>query len=138
MWDLPRPGLEPVSPALAGGFSTTAPPGKPLAGFLREKFLNLLPEEVSLAASLLRVKRGRKAEDLDIPCAHFCSVPSPYVSPAFPLLAVPKSVQLYLPVGGNLRALPVMELGRRAEDLNVSQTDLQPNLLFSASSSSTL
>ena len=29
MWDLPRPGLEPVSPALAGGFSTTVPPGKP-------------------------------------------------------------------------------------------------------------
>ena len=28
MWDLPRPGLEPVSPSLAGGFSTTAPPGK--------------------------------------------------------------------------------------------------------------
>ena len=26
---LPRPGLEPVSPALAGRFSTTAPPGKP-------------------------------------------------------------------------------------------------------------
>ena len=29
MWDLPRPGLEPMSPALAGRFSTTAPPGKP-------------------------------------------------------------------------------------------------------------
>ena len=29
MWDLPRPGLEPMSPALAGGFLTTAPPGKP-------------------------------------------------------------------------------------------------------------
>ena len=28
-WDLPRPGLEPVSPALAGRFSTTALPGKP-------------------------------------------------------------------------------------------------------------
>ena len=28
MWDLPEPGLEPVSPALAGGFLTTAPPGK--------------------------------------------------------------------------------------------------------------
>ena len=27
-WDPPRPGLEPVSPALAGRFSTTAPPGK--------------------------------------------------------------------------------------------------------------
>ena len=29
MWDLPRPGLEPVFPELAGRFSTTAPPGKP-------------------------------------------------------------------------------------------------------------
>ena len=29
MWDLPRTGLEPVSPALAGRLSTTAPPGKP-------------------------------------------------------------------------------------------------------------
>ena len=28
MWDLPGPGIEPVSPALAGGFLTTAPPGK--------------------------------------------------------------------------------------------------------------
>ena len=28
MWDLPRPGLKPVSPALAGRLSTTAPPGK--------------------------------------------------------------------------------------------------------------
>ena len=30
MWDLPGPGIEPVSPALAGGFLTTAPPGKSL------------------------------------------------------------------------------------------------------------
>ena len=28
MWDLPRPELEPVCPALAGGFLTTVPPGK--------------------------------------------------------------------------------------------------------------
>ena len=34
MWDLPEPGLEPVSPALAGGFLTTAPPGKPEFCFL--------------------------------------------------------------------------------------------------------
>ena len=35
MRDLPRPGVEPVSPALAGGFFTTEPPGKPpfLVGF---------------------------------------------------------------------------------------------------------
>ena len=38
MWDPPRPGLEPVSPALAGRFSTTAPPGKS-----HEPFLNRLP-----------------------------------------------------------------------------------------------
>ena len=30
MWDLPRPGIEPVFPALAGGFLTIAPPGKSL------------------------------------------------------------------------------------------------------------
>ena len=36
MWDLPGPGLKPVSPALAGEFLTTAPPGKsPYACFLR-------------------------------------------------------------------------------------------------------
>ena len=29
MWDLPRPGLEPVSPALAGRLSTPVLPGKP-------------------------------------------------------------------------------------------------------------
>ena len=33
MRDLPGPGLEPVSPALAGGFLTTAPPGKPQQSF---------------------------------------------------------------------------------------------------------
>ena len=34
MWDLPGPGIEPMSPALAGGFLTTAPPGKSLKYFL--------------------------------------------------------------------------------------------------------
>ena len=33
MRDLPRPGLEPVFPASAGRFSTTAPPGKPCSYF---------------------------------------------------------------------------------------------------------
>ena len=40
MWDPPKPGLEPVSPALAGRLSTTAPPGKPLFFF----FLTVLSE----------------------------------------------------------------------------------------------
>ena len=42
MWDLPRPGLEPVSPALAGWFSTTAPPGKPLQFLKREKYCEIM------------------------------------------------------------------------------------------------
>ena len=37
MWDLPRPGLEPVSPALAGRLSTTAPPGKPRYSIFNKK-----------------------------------------------------------------------------------------------------
>ena len=39
---LPGPGVEPVSPALAGGFLTTGPPGKPPGR--RRLRLNLLGE----------------------------------------------------------------------------------------------
>ena len=39
MWDLPGAGIGPVSLALAGGFSTTGLPGKPLTGtFLPHTF----------------------------------------------------------------------------------------------------
>ena len=34
MWDLPGPGMGPVSPALVGGFLTTGPPGKSQLTFL--------------------------------------------------------------------------------------------------------
>ena len=44
MWDLPRPGLEPVYPALAGRLSTTAPPGKPgLASFTLQSIFKIYP-----------------------------------------------------------------------------------------------
>ena len=33
MWDLPGPGIKPVSPTLAGGFLTTGPPGKSKTSF---------------------------------------------------------------------------------------------------------
>ena len=39
-WDPPRPGLEPVSPALAGRLSTTTPPGKPLTFFILKSILS--------------------------------------------------------------------------------------------------
>ena len=35
--DLPDPGIKPASPALAGGFFTTEPPGKPKYTITRKK-----------------------------------------------------------------------------------------------------
>ena len=51
MWDLPGPGLEPVSPALAGRFLTTAPPGKSqsLSSYPTISFGNGDPERVIFA-----------------------------------------------------------------------------------------
>ena len=37
MWDLPRPAITPMSPALAGRLLTTGPPGKSASNFLRSK-----------------------------------------------------------------------------------------------------
>ena len=45
-WDLPRPGLEPVSLALAGRFSTTAPPGKPFFNYFCLRFWLILPSRL--------------------------------------------------------------------------------------------
>ena len=41
MWDLPTTRLEPKSPALAGGFSTPEPPGRPSKALVEEAALNL-------------------------------------------------------------------------------------------------
>ena len=42
MWDLPGPGIKPVSPALAGGFLTTAPPGKPTPYYLFDAVVSVM------------------------------------------------------------------------------------------------
>ena len=42
MWDLPGPGLEPLSPALAGGFLTITPTGEVLDFFLEGSVVALL------------------------------------------------------------------------------------------------
>ena len=42
MWDLPGPGIEPMSPALTGGFFTTEPPGKPYLSIV-DKHLGCFP-----------------------------------------------------------------------------------------------
>ena len=58
MWDLPRPGLEPMSPALAGRLSTTAPPGKPCRFLLVINFIHI-------------------SVYMSIPIAQFSTPPSP-------------------------------------------------------------
>ena len=58
MWDPPRPGLEPVSPALTGRLSTTAPPGKP---FLFDVILNRIIFLLSLSHGSLLVYRKATA-----------------------------------------------------------------------------
>ena len=50
MWDLPGPGLEPMSPALSGGLLTTAPPGKSLKFFFKKSYLGTF-----LVAQWLRI-----------------------------------------------------------------------------------
>ena len=69
MWDLPRPGLEPMSPALAGGFLSTVPPGKPNP-------LLLFPQIIHLREGQHRKGRMREAQKtscLNVPqFLHMC------------------------------------------------------------------
>ena len=59
MWDLPGPGLEPVCPALAGRFSTTAPPGKPcLAVFIVNWESSLMREDAIPYIKLLQSRES--------------------------------------------------------------------------------
>ena len=53
MWNLPRPGLEPVSPVLADGFLTTAPSGKSPIIYLRKQFFGLIFEKDSLKSKAI-------------------------------------------------------------------------------------
>ena len=64
MWNLPRPGLEPVSPALAGGLLTTEPPGKPCTYYLitiMDLQINLYFKRNNTAVKLdLRARKDRR------------------------------------------------------------------------------
>ena len=56
IWDLPGSGIEPVSPALAGRFFTTKPPGKPCLCFilLKKKIFFWLPGSSLLCTGYLQ------------------------------------------------------------------------------------
>ena len=43
-WNLPRSGIQPVSPALAGRFFTTEPPGKPSALLFKGRWIQTFGE----------------------------------------------------------------------------------------------
>ena len=65
-WDPPGPGLEPVSPALAGRLSTmagrlstTAPPGKPLLWFLCYLKPRALPDDITLVKIAEKIQSQR-------------------------------------------------------------------------------
>ena len=60
--DLPRPGLEPVSPALAGGFLTTVPPGKSHS----LEFLKVVAEK-GISALLVTVEEGLRFRNCQQP-----------------------------------------------------------------------
>ena len=56
--DLPDPGIEPESPELASGFSTSELPGKPRSGTVRKNKDGAGTEEREGLASLLRMPRS--------------------------------------------------------------------------------
>ena len=59
MWNLPGPGTEPVSPALAGGFLITGPPQQSLSVLLKSHSHPLQDALPSLsAAEVIRVSEG--------------------------------------------------------------------------------
>ena len=60
MWDLTRPGLEPVSPALAGRLTTTAPPGKP-----PDNDFKAVVTEVLQQAIIIMLETNEKIENLN-------------------------------------------------------------------------
>ena len=67
MWDLPGPGLEPMSSASAGRLSTTAPPGKPPYSLDKHHPCPLHPGEHQLT---LQLPRPKLYVVLDFPFSH--------------------------------------------------------------------
>ena len=60
MWDLPGPGLEPLSPALAGRFLATVPPGKPSYDILLIVFVDGGGVESILREMIFSLLRAKK------------------------------------------------------------------------------
>ena len=95
MWDLPRPGLEPVSPALAGGFLTTAPPGRSILNVSSQRRLKQLPPGRSGHSSLtprLLLHRGFCCFVLIVVCLPRWNIHSLRVWASFVFITKPRTV----------------------------------------------
>ena len=106
--DLPGPGLEPVFPALAGAFLTTAPPGKP----------RFVPFYYGVVVHGMAVpKLGSPLPDFGggkpVPCRLSCFLcPHPgLTSHQDPVLPPVFSLCLALPASSPLRACPFPRFG---------------------------
>ena len=70
MWDLPRPRLEPMSPALAGRFSATVPPGKPSFFLFLPFLLRQMADRVLVLRPAVRpqpLRWGSQLQDIGPP-----------------------------------------------------------------------
>ena len=87
MWNLPGPGIEPMLPALAGGFFTTEPPGKPWRWVLND-------ETGMISGTILLLTSGDGARQtekvLRYTNCHLNTIPTQ----SLPLLASPHSLGL--------------------------------------------
>ena len=101
MLDLPGPGFEPVSPALAGGFLTTAPPGKSLEVALMVAFSQKKPFQVILNQPRVREKKRFQlllhSHSLDFPIIFICALKLIYSGQVFLIINIlqkAESIQL--------------------------------------------
>ena len=73
MWDLPGPGIKPVSSALGGRFFTTEPPEKPLPGiYSNENACQQLAHKESLSFSHINIL-GCLMKGLFFQISKFCT-----------------------------------------------------------------
>ena len=82
MWDLPRSGIEPMSPAWAGRFFTTEPPRKPLSTtFIKNTSCVTLGNFMSSLRHDVLIQWGLKVPTLQIVLRAIQSLRAPEVAP---------------------------------------------------------
>ena len=101
MWDLPRPGFKPMSPALPGRFSTTAPPGKPHLPFLNAQLSGIKYVHIVSQPSAPSTSRTFSSPQTETLSPWNTDSPSPSPAPG-PHHLRPVSVDLS-PLGSGIR-----------------------------------